>query len=84
MRTNYKHFTEGGTMITNFALSDYQKMVNAMKQYHKEIGHKVLFIKKSAWCQGGTIELKGDGSLHFRPNMEGDLSLFWEIYETNR
>ena len=76
---DYRNWTEGGTMLTNFGAKDYPIFRKAMRKYHKKYNTKRLFVAKKAFYNMGQIELENHYSLH--SIKRGDLSSFWRIYD---
>lgn len=80
MVADYRHFFDGGTMVTNFKLDKFEQYQKAIELYKLEDPTYVLHVEKRAFSMKGTYYLSGYGSLHQFKG--GDLTRFWEIFKS--
>ena len=78
-----EHWTDGGTMITNFKASDFDLMSEAIDKYSKLKPDHSLVISNHAYDYRGDLII-GLYSLHQTENTSSDLSIFWNLQETIR
>lgn len=79
-KINYNHWTDGGTLITNFNIENFGMFERAIQEYDNS-ENPCLILSKTAYSKSGYI-LENQGSLHLMDDR--DLSFFWRIFDNIR
>ena len=77
MGLDFRHWTEGGTAITNFGPDEFDRYIEAIQRF----GDRDLVVSDSRF--GWTMGKLPGGSLHDIAR-RGDLSPFWRVFEKVR